>query len=99
LLFLQIVHILPLCCGFVCGSSEYTDKLLSRIGLFKLFEEFMEEHGQWRRALVDALAGAIAGGISRTVTSPLDVIKIRFQVGDEIQTLISDFSIYLQFIV
>nr|ABK25070.1 unknown [Picea sitchensis] len=40
----------------------------------------MEEHGQWRRALVDALAGAKAGGISRTVTSPLDVIKIRFQV-------------------
>lgn len=33
-----------------------------------------------RRALVDALAGAISGGISRTVTSPLDVIKIRFQV-------------------
>lgn len=40
----------------------------------------MEEHGQWRRALVDAMSGAIAGGISRTVTSPLDVIKIRFQV-------------------
>jgi hypothetical protein len=33
-----------------------------------------------RRALVDSLAGAISGGISRTVTSPLDVIKIRFQV-------------------
>lgn len=36
--------------------------------------------GQIKRALIDASAGAIAGGISRTVTSPLDVIKIRFQV-------------------
>nr|XP_048320746.1 mitochondrial thiamine diphosphate carrier 2-like isoform X2 [Ziziphus jujuba var. spinosa] len=40
----------------------------------------MEEPGQLKRALIDASAGAIAGGISRTVTSPLDVIKIRFQV-------------------
>ncbi|MBA0738025.1 hypothetical protein Gogos_011440 [Gossypium gossypioides] len=40
----------------------------------------MEEPGQLKRALLDATAGAIAGGISRTVTSPLDVIKIRFQV-------------------
>ncbi|XVE65630.1 hypothetical protein DITRI_Ditri08aG0015600 [Diplodiscus trichospermus] len=40
----------------------------------------MEEPGQLKRALVDTSAGAIAGGISRTVTSPLDVIKIRFQV-------------------
>ncbi|XVE82129.1 hypothetical protein DITRI_Ditri15bG0122100 [Diplodiscus trichospermus] len=40
----------------------------------------MEEPGQFKRALIDASAGAIAGGISRTVTSPLDVIKIRFQV-------------------
>ncbi|XWS14064.1 hypothetical protein CRYUN_Cryun36dG0091400 [Craigia yunnanensis] len=40
----------------------------------------MEEPGQLKRALIDATAGAIAGGISRTVTSPLDVIKIRFQV-------------------
>ncbi|CAM0884641.1 unnamed protein product [Alopecurus aequalis] len=39
-----------------------------------------EEPSQLRRALVDTLAGAISGGISRTVTSPLDVIKIRFQV-------------------
>lgn len=40
----------------------------------------MEEPGQLKRAAIDATAGAIAGGISRTVTSPLDVIKIRFQV-------------------
>jgi len=40
----------------------------------------MEEPRQLRRALIDASAGAISGGISRTVTSPLDVIKIRFQV-------------------
>ncbi|KAE8076746.1 hypothetical protein FH972_015374 [Carpinus fangiana] len=40
----------------------------------------MEEPGQLKRALIDTTAGAIAGGISRTVTSPLDVIKIRFQV-------------------
>ncbi|GMI70331.1 hypothetical protein like AT5G48970 [Hibiscus trionum] len=40
----------------------------------------MEESRQLRRALLDATAGAISGGISRTVTSPLDVIKIRFQV-------------------
>lgn len=39
-----------------------------------------EEPGQLKRALIDALAGAISGGISRTLTSPLDVIKIRFQV-------------------
>lgn len=40
----------------------------------------MEEPGQFKRALIDASAGAISGAISRTVTSPLDVIKIRFQV-------------------
>ncbi|XP_042518373.1 mitochondrial thiamine diphosphate carrier 2-like [Macadamia integrifolia] len=40
----------------------------------------MEEPSQLKRAFIDASAGAIAGGISRTVTSPLDVIKIRFQV-------------------
>ncbi|RZR74030.1 hypothetical protein BHM03_00031352 [Ensete ventricosum] len=40
----------------------------------------MEEPRQLRRALIDSLAGAVSGGISRTVTSPLDVIKIRFQV-------------------
>ncbi|CAN4106221.1 unnamed protein product [Withania somnifera] len=39
----------------------------------------MEETGQLKRAFIDATAGAISGGISRTVTSPLDVIKIRFQ--------------------
>ncbi|XP_043708415.1 mitochondrial thiamine diphosphate carrier 2-like [Telopea speciosissima] len=40
----------------------------------------MDEPNQLKRAFIDAAAGAIAGGISRTVTSPLDVIKIRFQV-------------------
>lgn len=40
----------------------------------------MEEPSQLNRAMIDATAGAISGGISRTVTSPLDVIKIRFQV-------------------
>ncbi|KAJ0034818.1 hypothetical protein Pint_24550 [Pistacia integerrima] len=40
----------------------------------------MEEPGQLKRALIDSTAGAVAGAISRTVTSPLDVIKIRFQV-------------------
>ncbi|KAF1891189.1 hypothetical protein Lal_00001330 [Lupinus albus] len=39
-----------------------------------------EEPSQLRRAAIHAFAGAISGGISRTVTSPLDVIKIRFQV-------------------
>ncbi|KAG6392965.1 hypothetical protein SASPL_147194 [Salvia splendens] len=40
----------------------------------------MEEAGQIKRALIDATAGAISGAVSRTVTSPLDVIKIRFQM-------------------
>ncbi|XP_039156651.1 mitochondrial thiamine diphosphate carrier 2 isoform X2 [Eucalyptus grandis] len=40
----------------------------------------MEEPGQVKHALMDLAAGAIAGAVSRTVTSPLDVIKIRFQV-------------------
>ncbi|KAI7724601.1 hypothetical protein M8C21_015462, partial [Ambrosia artemisiifolia] len=40
----------------------------------------MEEPGQLKRAVIDATAGSISGAISRTVTSPLDVIKIRFQV-------------------
>ena len=40
----------------------------------------MDEAGKVKRALIDAAAGAIAGCISRSVTSPLDVIKIRFQV-------------------
>lgn len=45
----------------------------------------MEEPGQLKRALIDASAGAISGAISRTVTSPLDVIKIRFQVDFVVQ--------------
>lgn len=40
----------------------------------------MEEPGQLKRALIDASAGAISGAVSRTVTSPLDVIKIRLKV-------------------
>ncbi|XP_021905032.1 mitochondrial thiamine diphosphate carrier 2-like [Carica papaya] len=40
----------------------------------------MEEPGQLKSAVINATAGAVAGAISRTVTSPLDVIKIRFQV-------------------
>ncbi|KAH1200822.1 Mitochondrial thiamine diphosphate carrier 2 [Glycine max] len=40
----------------------------------------MEEPSKLKRAMIDSWAGAISGGISRTVTSPLDVIKIRFQV-------------------
>ncbi|XP_047334540.1 mitochondrial thiamine diphosphate carrier 2-like [Impatiens glandulifera] len=40
----------------------------------------MEEPGQMKRALINSTAGALSGAISRTVTSPLDVIKIRFQV-------------------
>ncbi|KAK2991996.1 hypothetical protein RJ640_014857 [Escallonia rubra] len=40
----------------------------------------MEEPGQLKRAFIDATAGAASGAVSRTVTSPLDVIKIRFQV-------------------
>ncbi|XP_022849304.1 mitochondrial thiamine diphosphate carrier 2-like isoform X2 [Olea europaea var. sylvestris] len=40
----------------------------------------MEEPGQLKRTLIDLTAGAISGAVSRTITSPLDVIKIRFQV-------------------
>ncbi|KAH7289041.1 hypothetical protein KP509_31G055100 [Ceratopteris richardii] len=39
-----------------------------------------EPPGSMIRAAVDATSGAVAGGVSRTITSPLDVIKIRFQV-------------------
>lgn len=40
----------------------------------------MEEPGQLKQAFINATAGAASGAVSRTVTSPLDVIKIRFQV-------------------
>ncbi|KAG7626081.1 Mitochondrial substrate/solute carrier [Arabidopsis thaliana x Arabidopsis arenosa] len=40
----------------------------------------LDEPGQLKRAVIDASAGGVAGAISRMVTSPLDVIKIRFQV-------------------
>jgi len=43
-------------------------------------EAMEEETSQWKQALINSSAGAISGAISRTVTSPLDVIKIRFQV-------------------
>lgn len=33
-----------------------------------------------QRVALDALAGALAGAISRVIVGPLDVIKIRFQV-------------------
>ncbi|XP_004487886.1 mitochondrial thiamine diphosphate carrier 2-like [Cicer arietinum] len=39
-----------------------------------------EETSQWKQAMINSTSGAISGAISRTVTSPLDVIKIRFQV-------------------
>lgn len=50
----------------------------------------MEEEGQLKRVVIDATAGLIAGAISRTVTSPLDVIKIRFQVGFQSMYLLLD---------
>ncbi|MCO5575850.1 hypothetical protein L7F22_029655 [Adiantum nelumboides] len=43
-------------------------------------ESRKEPPGSITRAMVDAIAGAVAGGVSRTITAPLDVIKIRFQV-------------------
>ena len=44
----------------------------------------MGEPDQLKRAMIDATAGAISGALSRTITSPLDVIKIRFQVSFEL---------------
>ncbi|XP_075516312.1 mitochondrial thiamine diphosphate carrier 2-like isoform X2 [Primulina tabacum] len=40
----------------------------------------MEDQGKLKGPLIHATAGAISGAVSRTATSPLDVIKIRFQV-------------------
>jgi hypothetical protein len=48
--------------------------------------EMQKTHGEvgggrvMHRAIADAIAGTLAGGVSRTIVSPLDVIKIRFQV-------------------
>ncbi|KAG9134399.1 hypothetical protein Leryth_023784 [Lithospermum erythrorhizon] len=39
-----------------------------------------EESEHLKRVFIDAASGAISGAVSRTITSPLDVIKIRFQV-------------------
>jgi len=52
----------------------------------------MQEPDQLRRAFIDAAAGAISGAISRTLTSPLDVIKIRFQVISLNTILLSEWS-------
>ncbi|KAL0457390.1 UNVERIFIED_CONTAM: Mitochondrial thiamine diphosphate carrier 2 [Sesamum latifolium] len=61
-----------------------SETFFSRFRVFEVrvleWRRRMEEPGQIKRALIDASAGAISGAISRTVTSPLDVIKIRFQV-------------------
>jgi hypothetical protein len=49
--------------------------------------EMQKKHGEvgggrvMHRAIADAIAGTLAGGVSRTIVSPLDVIKIRFQAG------------------
>lgn len=51
----------------------------------------MDEPGQLKQAFINATAGAASGAVSRTVTSPLDVIKIRFQV------LFLDVSLWLSF--
>ncbi|GJY72538.1 mitochondrial thiamine diphosphate carrier 2-like protein [Tanacetum coccineum] len=60
-------------------SSKLKDIIRGCI-LSGLTHQEMEEPGQVKRAVIDATAGSISGAISRTVTSPLDVIKIRFQV-------------------
>ena len=44
----------------------------------------MGELDQLKRMMIDATARAISGALSRTITSPLDVIKIRFQVSFEL---------------
>lgn len=38
------------------------------------------EQKHQRRAILDAIAGALAGAVARMVVGPLDVLKIRFQV-------------------
>ena len=57
-----------------------------------------EETSQLKRGIIDATAGAISGAISRTVTSPLDVIKIRFQVSFSSEVFES-IHVYLSFFV
>lgn len=75
------------CC---CSSSSSSSFYKSVFFFFRFFEassdiflsffSLMDETGQLKQALICSSAGAISGAVSRTVTSPLDVIKIRFQV-------------------
>ncbi|KAL2464140.1 Mitochondrial substrate carrier family protein [Forsythia ovata] len=62
------------------GSCVFLCLLSSSKVVVVYWRRGMEEPGQLKRALINATAGALSGAISRTVTSPLDVIKIRFQV-------------------
>lgn len=70
--------------GFCSVANGEIWDLLELKGLFAgcciVLKEGMEEPGQLKRTLIDLTAGAISGAVSRTITSPLDVIKIRFQV-------------------
>ncbi|XP_047320054.1 mitochondrial thiamine diphosphate carrier 2-like [Impatiens glandulifera] len=52
----------------------------------------MEEPRRLKRTQIDSTAGAISGAISRTLTSPLDLIKIRFQV--QLEPTMIDKNVY-----